>query len=115
MRLSQDLQASLCLSRLLDAIVLDLAASLASLLTTTIFLSILATCGWADFCSGSTQQDWVRSDVFALHLSSGLEIIITVAEADKSESLALLGSLLPNHTSLLNRRVASKCLEQRVV
>lgn len=55
-----------------------------------------------DFGHGAFDQNWMTSDVLALHLASSLEIIIAVGKADETEPFAFRRALVTYDSCLLN-------------
>ena len=108
---TKNLQAALRLRLLLlYTAMLHLAMS-ASSLTLGLLFHI---CG-SDVCNRLLYRDWVTSNVFACHISCGVEIIVPIRKADESVAFGFRGPLVANDARFLDGRVLREGLEEGVV
>lgn len=109
---AKHLQPALCLLVFLlpYSPMLYLSASLAPVL----ILLVLYSCG-PHLGGSSLQQNRMTANVFALHLPSRLEIIVSVTEAHKSIPFGFGGALIPDDACLLDGRVLGERFQKGVV
>lgn len=70
---------------------------------------------WPHFRHGSLDQYWVTADVFPLHVSRCLEVVIAAREANESKSFALRGTFIANNSCFLYRWIFCKCFQKRFI
>lgn len=84
--------------------------AMTSMLSTLVVLLVIFGHNCLDLGGAPLDKNRMATDVLALHLLGGLEVVITVAETHKSIAFALGRSLVSDDSSFLNRREAREGL-----
>lgn len=68
-----------------------------------------------DLCLGALNLHGMTANIFALHLPSGLKVVISVLKTDKAKTFGLRGPLVSDNSGFLNRWILGERFEQRLV